>query len=106
MKHLSFLLILSILCLSTLIAQEDFWEQTSGPPGKYRGGHMPAAMNSLGDIFCTSFSGCVYRSTDGGLKWEELRNGLPNIEYGSITINKNNHIFCYLRNRLVIFFAT
>jgi photosystem II stability/assembly factor-like uncharacterized protein len=90
MKNLSILFIAFLFTQFTLFAQQDFWNQTNGPPAGFY--HGPV-MNSSGVIFTVARDGYAYRSTDHGLNWEELKNGLDKIDYLSIAINQKDYIF-------------
>jgi photosystem II stability/assembly factor-like uncharacterized protein len=87
-----FTCLLSLLSSGTLTSQQNFWEQTNGPPGGDFAGAF--AMNVSGHIFCASHDGgTVYRSTDHGLRWVECGEGLTAAEYRSMAINRKGYIF-------------
>ncbi len=63
-KIILYLILFSCVCF----AQENFWEQTSGPTNAYI---RALEINSNGDIFAGTDRG-VFRSTDNGDHWENI----------------------------------
>ena len=84
-QTLFFFLVVTQICF----AQQDFWEQTSGPPAGFF--FHSCVMNSSGDIFCSDKY--VYRSTNNGLSWKELKEGLEGVNFISLAINRKGYIF-------------
>jgi len=83
------LLMLAMLSLCSRSLSQNFWEQTNGPNG---GDFRSFAINSSGHIFAATY-GSVFRSTDNGENWTQVRNGLPENYLMDLVINSNGHIF-------------
>lgn len=105
MKTIKYLLLLVFVSSTLKIYPQDFWQQTNGPTG---GIINLAITNSQGHIFIsrTDINGDnvstltfgtdkLYRSTDDGVTWSLLNNGLENQYIKKIVFNSQGHIFIY-----------
>ena len=84
MKTIKYLLLIVLVCSTLKIYSQDFWQQTNGPTG---GNIKFVAANSSGHIFAkVGEQNLIVRSTDNGISWSEVGEGLPaNIRYLEIT---------------------
>lgn len=85
-----------ILFLATMLMipgrtnSQDFWQPTNGPDG---GSVALQSINPVGHIFGTCAYG-VYRSTDAGDHWAQVRVGFPGISVVSaLTVTRSGTIF-------------
>jgi|WetSurSiteA1Bulk_404760.scaffolds.fasta_scaffold00523_4 photosystem II stability/assembly factor-like uncharacterized protein len=103
MKSIKYLLLIVLVSSTIKIYPQDFWQQTNGPTG---GIIRLARTNSQGHIFIskTDINGenisnfsfgtdKLYRSTDDGVTWILLNNGLENQYINKIVFNSQGHIF-------------
>ena len=103
MKTIKYLLMLVFVSSMINIYPQDFWQQTNGPTG---GIIRLARTNSQGHIFISSSdingdnistlsfgTDKLYRSTDDGVTWVLLNNGLENQYINPIDFNSQGHIF-------------
>jgi photosystem II stability/assembly factor-like uncharacterized protein len=58
------------------------WIQTSGPGG----GNVTCVVSNGDNIFAGTYEGGPYLSTNNGLNWTQVNNGLPSISYGISTL--------------------
>ena len=103
MKTIKYLLLIVLVSSTLNIYPQDFWQQTNGPTG---GIIRLAKTNSQGHIFIskTDINGDnisnlsfgtdkLYRSTNDGVTWSLLNNGLENQSINKIVFNSQGHIF-------------
>lgn len=100
MKHLKQILILSLLLLlaGSVFAQQinmehmgDIKPRNIGPAGM--SGRVTAIDVDLSDsdiIYAGTASGGVWKSTNGGIKWEPIFDDQPVISIGAVTVNQQN----------------
>ncbi|MDZ7623295.1 MAG: hypothetical protein U5J96_02450 [Ignavibacteriaceae bacterium] len=89
MKTLIFITSIFFLSIQTLSAQ-NFWQPTNGPFG---GDIRTLAINSSGHIFAGSDYAGTYRTTNNGLYWTQINNGLPMTYARGLVINSDDIIF-------------
>ena len=84
-------IVIIMLCTSTLpcFAFEDFWQQTNGPFG---GDIQALIINSSDHIFAGTWEGGVVRSTDNGVNWTAVNNGLTQRTVYALALNSIGHI--------------
>lgn len=71
------LLLAGLCCTPGLLHADAFWRRTDGP---YGGGDFFAIFSdSTGRLFAAAAPSGVFRSTDGGASWREIRGGLEQI---------------------------
>ena len=67
---LALILVLALSATSTVTAQ---WVQTSGPEG----GGIPSLFADGADLYAGTYGNAgVFKSTDGGMTWEQKINGM------------------------------
>jgi len=60
------------------------------------------AVNSIGDIFVGTSNG-LYLSTDSGTIWNEINSGLPSTRISTLSIDKNDYVYCTLEPSSVLY---
>lgn len=81
-------LLIALLPVQQVHAQQDFWEPTNGPWGSFV--QSLAIDNNTGDFFLAGYGG-VYRSVDKGSTW--MFAGLPRQYNNAVVIHGNGAIF-------------
>ena len=89
MKTFTILFMLSFLLTSKSFSQ-NFWQQTNGPFG---GIINAIAVDTSEDIFVGTNDIGIFRSTNGGINWSSVNNGLTNFHINTLSINPKGYIF-------------
>jgi photosystem II stability/assembly factor-like uncharacterized protein len=103
------MLVVTILAFFTgsVLAQSDFWQQTSGPvdpsSGQINSDISSLAQTSSGSIFCTIVGGNLFKTTDNGTTWASIPLPPPVTNAYAIAVNSNDEIFLgdFFNSRLV-----
>ena len=67
------------------------WEQTAGPPG----GKIMCMTKSGSNIFAGTWAAGVFRSTDDGVSWTEVNNGITSMDVSKYGLKQfNNKYYC------------
>ena len=86
MNKVLLFVIFQLLLISNGALQAQ-WMQTSGPPG----GRITSLASDGKNIFAGDYRGGIYQSTDNGLKWHGVTNGLAlNSGISAIGLNGSN----------------
>ncbi len=67
------------------VGQSDAWTQTNGPEG----GKITALVVNGSKVFAGTQGGGVFRSTDGGIKWTRVSNGLLSPDITALALRDN-----------------
>ncbi len=95
MKKLETILFFIVLFSNIIFPQELVWQHTGGPMGGIVGG---MDINSNGDIyagvypFLINYTG-LYKSTDNGDSWTNIKTQFEDFQVFSVYITKANHIW-------------
>lgn len=90
MRTLFFLFaFLLIVCMSTLRAQPDFWQQVSHP---YNGDIRSITFAPSGVMIAGTAGGGAWRSTDLGDTWVAAQSGMPDYYIYSLVTSPNGNI--------------
>ena len=82
------IIFLSILLSSSAYSQ-DFWIKV----GELTGSVREFAFNSSSHIYAGTLAGGVYRSTNDGVNWVQVNNGLTDPSVYSVAVNSSGHVF-------------
>ena len=77
-------MLFSVLCVCTTSAQDLMWVQTGALGGVDA---LAVAVNDDGVVFMGTDGMGIFRSSDNGMTWEEVNNGLGNLVVDHLAIN-------------------
>jgi photosystem II stability/assembly factor-like uncharacterized protein len=94
------LLLCTVVIATTSSTLAQYWEITAGPPAAT----TSLATNSQGHVFAGTSSSAVYRTTNLGLDWERLDNGIddggPNfVTISQMVVGVNDELFAAVNGK-------
>lgn len=94
------LLLCTVVIATTSPTLAQYWEITAGPPAAT----TSLATNSQGHVFAGTSSSAVYRTTNLGLDWERLDNGIddggPNfVTISQMVVGVNDELFAAVNGK-------
>jgi photosystem II stability/assembly factor-like uncharacterized protein len=82
-------IIFLLFLFASNVYSQDFWLKVAELSGSVR----DFAFNSSNHIYAGTLGGGVYRSTNNGVSWVQINNGLTDLSVRSVAVNSSGHIF-------------